>query len=304
MRNVLSAWLIFAACALVPLGTLSAWTTYEIGDTDAYVATMAPLAGDPAVRDAIADAVTDGIMHEVRAGPLQDRVRGFVREAVGSFTGTDAFRVAWTAANRAAHHAVMRALRSGSSREVSIDLAPITEQLKQRLVEDGASFAGRIPVEHTEVTVLQARDPEKLRKGFHMFQIAGLWLPVASVLLAVGGILVALRRRHAVAMTALGMALSAGLLAVAIVVGRGLTLDDLPPDVSRDAAGAVYDALTDSLRTAAWIIIALGVTVAAATWITTLVLRRRATPDPTDPPPPPPTEPTQPTTPPRPQVRA
>ncbi|MEW2525590.1 hypothetical protein [Streptomyces sp. NPDC047071] len=271
LRAALCAVLLVLACLLVPLGVVATWAAYEIHDTDRYVATMAPLSSDPAVRAAVADAVTDSvvkeIVKEVDAGPLQSTVESFVREAVGSFTGTAAFRTAWNAANRAAHAAVERALENDSDGEVSIDLAPITEQVKRRLTEEGVPFADRIPVRHTEVTVMKAQDLSDYRKVFRMLQAAGLWLPVAAVVFAVGGILLAVRRRRAVLATALGTAAGAAALAAAVAVGRALTLDDLPPDVSRAAAGAVYDALTESLRVTAWVLVGLGLLVAAGVWL-------------------------------------
>ena len=268
--------LIVLACVLVPLGGFSAWARYEIGDTGRYVATMAPLAAGPDVQGAIADTVTDGIMSEVEMGPLEGEVRAYVHRAVRSFTGTDAFRAAWNTANRAAHDAVLRALRSDSEGAVTLDLAPVTARLKAQLADDRVPLAHRIPVEHTEVTVLRAEDLSPLRKGFHVLEIAGFWLPLATVALAVGGILLAVRRRRAVTATALGMALGAALLALATAAGRALTLSGLPEHVSRAAAGAVYDALTATLRTATWSVLALGLTVALATWLTDHRARRRA----------------------------
>lgn len=266
LRAALCAVLLVLACLLVPLGAVSTWAAYEIHDTDRYVATMAPLSFDPAVRAAVADAVTDSVVKEIDAGPLQSTVESFVRDAVGSFTGTAAFRTAWNAANRAAHAAVEQALEHDSDGEVSIDLAPITEQVKRRLTEEGVPFADRIPVRHTEVTVMKAQDLSDYRKVFRMLQAAGLWLPVAAAVFAVGGILLAVRRRRAVIATALGTAAGAAVLAAAVAVGRALTLDDLPPDVSRAAAGAVYDALTESLRVTAWVLLGLGLLVAAGVW--------------------------------------
>lgn len=265
--------LLVLACLLVPLGTVSTWAKYEIEDTDAYVATMAPLAADPDVRASVADAVTDSVMKEIDAGPLRATVASFVRDAVHSFTETGAFQTAWNAANRAAHDAVQAALTHDSDSAVTIDLAPITEQVKRQLVEEGTPFAGRIPVRHTEVTVMKAQDLSHFRKGFRMLQVAGLWLPAAAVLLAAGGILLAVRRRRAVIATALGAAVGAAVLAAAIAAGRALTLDDLPPDVSRAAAGAVYDALTDTLRTASWVIAGVGVVVGVGAWVSGRVSR-------------------------------
>ncbi|WP_055566124.1 hypothetical protein [Streptomyces atriruber] len=275
VRSPLSAVLLVLACVLVPLGVLSIWAAYEIGDRDSYVATMAPLSSDPAVRAAVADQVTGSVMKEIDVGPLQGTVESFVRDAVGSFTETKSYETAWNAANRAAHDALQSALNDDSKGEVTIDLAPITEQVKQQLVDDGVPFASKIPVKHTEITVLQSKDLGGLWKSFHALQVAGVWPAVAAAVLAAAGILLATRRRGAVIRTALGMALAAAVLALAVAIGRSLTLDDLPPDISHDAAGAVFDALTETLRVTAWVIVAVMLLAAAAVWLLPR-LRRRA----------------------------
>lgn len=272
LRSALSAVLIALSCLLVPFGALAAWAAYGLADTGRYVTTMAPLAADPAVREAVVDTVGDGILRAVDehldVRPVRGSVRPFVHDAVRSFTHTRAFRLAWDTGNRITHDAVLRALRGEDERAVTVDLAPVTAQVKRQLTRDHVPLAARIPVEHTEVAVLPADRLTTLRKGYHVLEFAGFWLPVASVAFAVGGIALAVHRRRAVAATALGTALGGALLALALTVGRGLTLADLPAGVSHPAAGAVYDALTGTLRTAAWLLLGLGLAVALTVWLT------------------------------------
>ncbi|UFR03609.1 hypothetical protein KBP30_21650 [Streptomyces sp. Go40/10] len=281
LRSALSAALIALSCLLVPFGALAAWAAYGLTDTGRYVTTMAPLAADPAVREAVVDTVGDGILRAVDqhldVRPVRGSVRPFVHDAVRSFTHTRAFRLAWDTGNRVTHDAVLRALRAGDTRAVTVDLAPVTAQVKRQLARDHVPLAARIPVEHTAVAVLPADRLTTLRKGFHVLEVAGFWLPVAAVAFAVGGIALAVRRRRAVAATALGTALGGALLILALAVGRSLTLSDLPGGVSHPAAGAVYDALTGTLRTAAWLLLGLGAVVALAVWLT----RRLGLPRPT-----------------------
>ncbi|WP_215457045.1 MULTISPECIES: hypothetical protein [unclassified Streptomyces] len=307
VRGALSAVLTTLACLLTPVGALSAWATYELADRTRYEAVMAPLATDPAVREALADAVAAGILREVRVGPpLRRPVREFTHDAAHSFTQTEAFRTAWHMVNRAAHDAVLKAVRAededadgagaggpgvGGPRAVTLDLAPVGERVKRQLVRDHVPFAHRIPVARTEVEVLSATELVQLRKGYRVLEIAAFWLPVGALALAAGGVLVATRRRRAVCATGLGAALGGALLGVAVALGRHLTLADLPPDVSPAAAGAVYDALTATLRTVTWGLVLLGTTVAATAWLTGhLVRHRRAS---AAPPPAPAEEPTR-----------
>jgi hypothetical protein len=261
-----SATLIALCCLLAPLGTVAAWAAYGLTDTGRYVRAMAPLAGDPAVREEVARTVAA----EVRGTlPVPTPLRSFVDDAIHSFTRTEAFRAGWDAANRVSHDAVLSALRDDhrASGPVTVDLAPVTAQIKHRLSAENVPLAGRIPVERTEISVLPERDLDRLRKGFHMLEVAAFWLPSAAVACAVAGIALATRRRRALTATALGTALGGALLALAVAVGRRLTLSDVPADVSRPAAGAVYDALTASLRTASWLLLALGLAVAGAAWL-------------------------------------
>ncbi|MFF7388703.1 hypothetical protein ACFZAE_09670 [Streptomyces scabiei] len=291
VRGALSAVLTTLACLLTPVGALSAWATYELADRTRYEAVMAPLATDPAVREALADAVAAGILREVRVGPpLRRPVREFTHDAAHSFTQTEAFRTAWHMVNRAAHDAVLKAVRAededadgagaggpgvGGPRAVTLDLAPVGERVKRQLVRDHVPFAHRIPVARTEVEVLSATELVQLRKGYHVLEIAAFWLPVGALALAAGGVLVATRRRRAVCATGLGAALGGALLGVAVALGRHLTLADLPPDVSPAAAGAVYDALTATLRTVTWGLVLLGTAVAATAWLTGHLVRHR-----------------------------
>ncbi|MFM9580418.1 hypothetical protein [Streptomyces caniscabiei] len=305
VRAALSAVLTALACLLAPVGALAAWATYELADRARYEAVMAPLATDPAVREALADAVAAGVLREVRVGPpLRRPVREFTHDAAHSFTQTEAFRTAWHMVNRAAHDAVLTAVRAedaggggtggpgvGGARAVTLDLAPVGERVKRQLVRDHVPFAHRIPIARTEVEVLSAAELVQLRKGYRVLEIAAFWLPVGALALAAGGVLVATQRRRAVCATGLGAALGGALLGVAVALGRHLTLADLPPDVSPAAAGAVYDALTATLRTVTWGLVLLGTTVAGSAWLTgRLVRHRRAS---AAPPPAPAEEPTR-----------
>ncbi|MDH6569042.1 hypothetical protein M2160_004063 [Streptomyces sp. SAI-117] len=244
VRAALSAALIALACLLVPFGAPAAWVAYGLADTDRYVTALAPLAADPAVQDSVADAV---------AGEVGEPARPFVR----TLTRTHAFGTAWDAGNRAVHRAVLRAVREGGHHEVTVDIAPIAARVEHRAA-----------LPRTEVAVLPAPALDRLRKGYDVLEVAGFWLPVTAATLAVAGIAVAACRRRALTATALGTALGGALLGLAVAVGRRLTLTDLADPVRRPAAGAVYDALTGTLRTVSWLLVAIGLTVAVSCWLT------------------------------------
>nr|WP_240449501.1 hypothetical protein [Streptomyces harenosi] len=269
------------ACLLVPCAAVAGWVVFGLADTGRYTAAMAPLAGDEQVREAVADAMGDGLAREAGTGPHPGSMGPFVRDAARSFTRTEAFRAGWDTANRAVHAAVLRALRAErpEHRPVTVDLARVTVRVKEELARDHVPFAHRIPVRHTEITVLPAARADRLREGYRMLDVAARWLPCAAVVFALAGIAAATRRRRAITATGLGTALGGALLLLAVAAGRRLTLTALPGPPRRPAAGAVYDALTTTLRTASWLLVALGLAVALASWLTGRLPHRR-TPSP------------------------
>ncbi|GHI88707.1 hypothetical protein ACWGF3_16695 [Streptomyces xanthophaeus] len=268
MRTILSTVLLVLVALLVPASAVAYWADHELGDADRYTAAMSPLASDPAVQGVVVTQVTRALAGQIDAGPFQGGVEALLGEAMRSFTGTDAYRTAWDAANRAAHAAFLEALTTGHGDAVSIDLAPVIAQVKGDLVADGVPFADRIPETRLSVEVMEYDGLGALRKGFRMLQVAGIWLPLLTLVLAATAIAVAVHRRRAVMATGLGLAVGAALLWIAVALCRRLTLDDLPADIDRAAAGAVYDALTAFLRTTAWVVLAVGLAAALAAWLT------------------------------------
>ncbi|MEU9617558.1 MULTISPECIES: hypothetical protein [unclassified Streptomyces] len=277
MRTYLSAARTVAVlvllAVLVPVSALSAWVDLEIDDTDRYIAAVAPLASDPQVRSTVAGLITDATMKQVDAGPLQSTVRDFLHQAVMSFTTTDAFRAAWSAANRTAHEAVTAALNGNTGEAVTIDLAPVTRQVRQNLEGNGVPFADRIPVQHTDITLISADRADQLRQTFRWLRACSVWPAVGTVVFAALTVLVPWVRggpgrgrsaRAALTATAVagfGFALGALVLRTVIAIARARVLAEVP-DSETGGAAAVYDALTGSLRTTVWIVFGTGLAVA------------------------------------------
>ncbi|MGW2400952.1 hypothetical protein ACWCYY_30760 [Kitasatospora sp. NPDC001664] len=298
VRSAFAVLLVLLAAVLTPLSVVAAWTRAEVGDTDRYVATMAPLAEDPAIRAAVTDRVTaevmkylpvDTLLEQVAPAdrPLLDKalgalgstltngLTGFVHGQVEKVVDSDAFATVWVTVNRNAHAAVDRLLtgEGGGAVEVqgdtvTLDLAPLVDQVKSRLVAQGLGVASKIPEVHTDYVLVQSDAIPKARTAFRLLDLAGFWLPVLTVLIAAGGVLLAGRRRRALVTAALLVAGGAALLGLGLAVGRAFYLDRLPAGVSQGAAAAVFDALVHYLRTTVRAVVALGVLVALGAWLT------------------------------------
>src|SRR3954447_20376920 len=64
-KTALAFFLIVVSCLLAPLSVTAVWASQQVSDTDRYVATVAPLADDPAVQRAVADAVAREIFQRL-----------------------------------------------------------------------------------------------------------------------------------------------------------------------------------------------------------------------------------------------
>ncbi|MFJ6727080.1 hypothetical protein ACIQPQ_19465 [Streptomyces sp. NPDC091281] len=297
-RSALAVVLIVLGCLLAPLGAVAAWSASIIGDTDRYVATVRPLASNRHIQAAVADLVTDAAMTHLDledllsgvapaqrpllekalgalGGSLQGAVRSLVHDKAEGVVASDAFRRIWVEANRRVHRSLEKAItgRGGGAVSldddtVTVDLAPVVDLVKQRLVDDGLTVAGQIPEIHTRLTVLRSDDLGRVRTYVRVLQLAGPWVPVLAILLVAAGVWLSAHRRRTLIVSALCFAFATFLLGVALTVFRVVYLDALPANVSQPAAGAIYDTLTRFLRTSVRVVVALGLIVALAAWLT------------------------------------
>lgn len=303
LRATASAVLATLACLLAPLALIAVWVHDIALDTDRYVETVAPLARDRVVQDAaaarIAHAVgvrTDGpaaaadlaawlrsrglpprAARTVRGlGPQLDAaVTGSVEKAATRVVRSERFAQLWTRSNRVAHRAVVHAL-TGEGRgavgisggTVVLDVGAAVDTVKDQLVADGIAPAAAIPSTDRQFVLLDSDQLGKVRKSAHALDVAGNWMPAVVVVLAAAGVLLAHRRRRALARTALGVAAACLAVAIALSVARGYYLDHLPSAVhSRAAAAAVFDTLVRFLRTSLRTVVVLGVVIALGAYL-------------------------------------
>ena len=57
-RTIVAVVLIVVGCVLAPLAGVAVWARNQVTNTDRYVRTVAPLASDPAIQQAVADQIT------------------------------------------------------------------------------------------------------------------------------------------------------------------------------------------------------------------------------------------------------
>ncbi|MFF4350624.1 hypothetical protein [Streptomyces sp. NPDC001530] len=283
LRALGSVLLIILASVLALLAVVAVWANSIVRDTDRYVATVAPLASNPDVQQAVTTRVTDAVLKQIDvdslvaqlsqaaaqkgvppraasligdlSGPINSGLKELVSSTVMRVVSSSAFEKAWTDANRRAHTAVDKALTGSAdtaltlkNNQVAIDVAPIVAQVKDRLVSSGFGAAAKIPDVHTDFVVVEGKDVGKIKSYLRVLQIIGNWLPIIAVLIAAAGVFLASHRRRALIGAALGVFAAMVVLGLCLTVFRAIYLDHLPPGTNADAAGAVYDSLVKFLR--------------------------------------------------------
>jgi hypothetical protein len=304
-RTIVAVLLIVLGCALVPLAGVAVWARNQVTNTDRYVATVAPLASDPAIQNAIADQITAQIFTyldvqglttqavnalatrsglppeaadrlEGLAVPIANGVQGFTRTQVGKVVQSQAFADAWVQANRLAHQALVNALTGEGEGAitvegdtVSVNLAPFIQTVKQQLVAAGFTLAERIPQINATFTLFQSQQITRAQRVFDLLNTLGNWLPLIALILLAIGVYVAKDHRRALVGAGLGVAAGMLLLALGLAIFRSIYLDAIPAQVlPHDAAAVLYDTIVRFLRAGLRTILVLGLVVAAGAFLT------------------------------------
>ncbi|MFF2088284.1 hypothetical protein ACFVVM_31260 [Nocardia sp. NPDC058176] len=281
-----AAILLLVLTGVLVLGTVAArYVRSELLDTERYVATVAPLATDPTVQDAITDRVTAAIMAQLdvaglttdladtlaedRADNASPRVRAalaslpvlltaqtedLVRETTESVVRGDRFAQLWTTANRAAHTAVSGVLTGSGPLEVDaegtvrVPLDQVAAEVRTRLHDRGFTLADEIPTPRVELVVFEDPRIAQAQRLTRVLDRADDLLPLAALLTATAAIAIApaTRRRQAIALLGAVLLGTMTLLALAIAFGRHRYLDAVPLDPA--VARTLFDTLVDPLR--------------------------------------------------------
>ncbi|CAG6395836.1 hypothetical protein NMG29_24170 [Streptomyces cocklensis] len=302
-RSTFSAVLIVLTCVLVPLTLVAVWVHDIVLDTDRYVSTVAPLARNRAVQDAAVARITKAVDVRVNGPEAADQLAAWLKsqglppKAVQAVKGlgpqldsavddtvhkaatrvvrSDRFAATWENANRTVHRAVVHALTGEGQGAVNVtdgtvtlDVGTAVDNLKKELEAEGVPVASAIPSSDKQLVLLDSDQLGKIRKLAHALDVLGNWLPLLTVVVGAAGVLLAHRRRRALARAALGAAFASLVVAIVLAVFRGYYLDHLPATVqSHDAAAAVYDTLIHFLRVSLVTAIVLGIVIALGAYL-------------------------------------
>src|SRR3954452_15882802 len=129
VRRASVVGLLVLGCGLAALSVVAIWLRVTLLDTDRYVNTVAPIAAQPAVQQAVADKLDTAINQKIdfsslaqqvlpdRAdvlGPvIETGVQGCIRTRIDDFPRSQRFQDLWVEANRRAHTRLTELLVGG-----------------------------------------------------------------------------------------------------------------------------------------------------------------------------------------------
>ena len=289
--------LLVVAGLLATASVVARYAQKEILNTDTYIATVAPLASDPAVQNAVTTRVSSEVIKQIDvpklindlaaatgrpnadaiasaiAGPVSGAVESFVQKTVATFVQSPQFQTLWVNANTAAH-TQLSAVLTGEDTEVvktegnqiMLEVGPIVAEVKQRLIDSGLSVASKIPSVSVQVPVMTVEDLPRIQSYVNLLDNLATWLPIAAlILLALGIWLAPLHRRAAL----IGAIMIAILMIVMLItlnaVRNSYTNEVANKELNVPAALALYDTLLRFLVQAVEAL--LLVSIVAAVWL-------------------------------------
>jgi len=265
LRSIASWIVLVLACILAVTSVLVVFVRNQALDTDAYVATVQPLASDPAVQLAVADAVSARLVDSTNlkqqvasvlppaagflATPLSVGLKTVVHQITLTFVQSQAFRSLWTTINRAAHQQLVVLLTGSASGpvstargEVKLDLAKVVDRVQQQLDANGITvFDGLGPSGAPQFVLFKSTQLERLQGLIRTLDRLALLLPIVTVGLFAAAVWLHANRRRGFVRAAIGLSIAmAGLLA-SFAIGRHQYLGAMSGVTPHSAAAATYD---------------------------------------------------------------
>lgn len=285
---VLAAIMLFAS-------VITVWARNTMLDTDQYVATVAPLAQDEDIQNAVAANVADAVAEEldfeslaeealpedaaVLAGPIASGAKSIVEQVTVEIVATRQFERIWEDANRLAHESVVKILTGDSDEgdlvsaaegKIVLDLAPLADQVLEVVgetfgtdVTDSVS-TDDLPIEFTLVESADLADAQGALKAFDTLSWVTL---ILALVFLIGAVALAKDRRLGFRRLGLAVVISMVLAGLLYTFARNEYLTALADAPNPDAARATFDILTRFLQRAIRTLLVLGVLTLLGAWV-------------------------------------
>jgi hypothetical protein len=285
VRGLVVLGAIFAA-----ISALAGYVRWQVFDEDTFEETSAQLIADDAVRDQIAAKMVDSLFSNVDVtAALEERLpaeqQGLAAPLAGAFrelSDRAAERVLerprvqdlWVRSTVTTQRQLERLLDDDLTAVQTeggyavLNLRPLVVQLGDQVAIVGR-LATRLPDDAGVIRIMEAEQLEAAQDATQLFKsvAAFIWIvPLALWALAIW--LARGRRRQALRMVAIGIALTGLLLLVARRVAGSYVVDELAASESvKPAVQDAWDIITSLLADGAWMLIGIGFVTLIGVWV-------------------------------------
>jgi hypothetical protein len=290
-RSVLVAVLGILACIAITISATTLWVHQIALNTDRYVSIVSPIASDPAVIEEVsttlAERVTDRIVNRIDLPPVVvPLLESWLQEQIASFMASEAFAEGWTEANRLAHAALVRILRS----EAILPEEPVTMSISELIVigmdrlqeagvipddvqlpdrSDSAAMEAirqiladrldiEVPPDFGEITLSRSERLETARQFVRIFDIVTVVSVLVAVALVALTIWLARNRLRAVLLLGIGTVLALLAAVASTSVFSGIVANAIADTGATATIGALVNALLGNLATALVVVLVVG----------------------------------------------
>ena len=300
-RGPVAIVLIVLGCVLAPISVVAVWGANQVSNTDRYLANVAPLISEPAVRNALTDRISTAVSKQINVQHLTDQVAtqlshrgltrlgsllstfsgsiasgvaGLIHSTVAKIIASDQVRRLWVQGNRLIHQQLVLALSGKKSAitvsngQVVVGLGPIVDQVKHNLAARGLTIVNKLPPINPTFPVFSAKYLVKAQTLYRALTALKWILPFLALACLAAGIYVARRHRRALVGAGLGVAASMIVLGVVLAIVRSLYLSKLPGTVNAAAAAVAFDTLIRFIRQGLRVLLVVGLVVAVAGFFT------------------------------------
>ena len=301
-RRWLSITCAVLAGILLPLAVITVWARDTVLNSDDYVATIAPLADDEDIQEAVTFRVTEVIAEEadfeslaedalselggdalpeggqLLAGPIASGVEGIVSDVVGGVVASDQFANLWEEVNRTAHENLVDLVTGRDSDVVGtsegrvvLKLGGLAEEAIANLDERlGTDLANTIPAEDldAELVLVESDELANVQDQVRWFDRLSWFTLILAIAFLVGTVFFAEDRRLGVRRVGFANVVPMLLALLAYAWARDAYTTGLPEDVHNPAAAAaVFDILTRFVFRTFRSILVLGVILLIGAWV-------------------------------------
>lgn len=256
------AWtLLILGVLLIPISAIGVWTRNQLLDTDRYIATIKPLASDPAIQTALATSVTTNIFADNRvknalqkelpdsldflATPATIAMRQATYKITLKAVQDKKFETVWVDINRVAHKSLVEVLTGNGNvtlktkrGDITLNLTPLYEEVSKKLEQTSFGVTSKIPFSLVSKDFVLGSSPTlaSAQSATNLLDRLANILPWLTLGLFAGSIAAAKNKRKAAFRVGLGIVVISLLLAVALALGRSAYVNAAASNATGEAA--------------------------------------------------------------------